>query len=110
MKYVIIDKEEAKKITGWETFMVDYEYRGVIPGYFCGYNFEVITRDGKIDFFSTTFTCLTPDELMNSDCEYYAEFIEDCGCKPTGRVIFRGYYTEGYDFDERETYYEIAEV
>ena len=41
---------------------------------------------------------------MNNNEGYYAYFLEDYGCVPTGRVIFRGYYTEEYDPYERESY------
>lgn len=102
MKYEIMDCVEAKKITGWHTDM-DQEYKGLIPGYLCGYNFEV-TKDGVTDFASCTFSYRTPDDLMNSNEDYYSDFLLDCGCIPTGRVIFRGYYTEEYDINERESY------
>ena len=102
MKYEIMDCVEAKKITGWHTDM-DQEYKGLIPGYLCGYNFEV-TKDGVTDFASCTFSYRTPDDLMNSNEDYYSDFLLDCGCIPTGRVIFRGYYQEEYDINERESY------
>ena len=102
MKYEILNCEEAKKITGWDTDM-DQEYKGLIPGYLCGYNFEV-TKNGVTDFASCTFSYSTPDDIMNSNEDYYSDFLLDCGCVPTGRVIFRGYYTEEYDINERESY------
>ena len=102
MKYEIMDCVEAKKITGWGTDM-DQEYKGLIPGYLCGYNFEV-TKNGVTDFASCTFSYSTPDDIMNSNEDYYLDFLLDCGCIPTGRVIFRGYYTEEYDINERESY------
>lgn len=102
MKYEIMDCVEAKKITGWDTDM-DQEYKGLIPGYLCGYNFEV-TKNGVTDFASCTFSYSTPDDIMNNNEDYYSDFLLDCGCIPTGRVIFRGYYQEEYDINERESY------
>ena len=102
MNYTIIDREEAKRITGWDTDM-DQEFKGLVPGYACGYNFEV-TKDGKTDFASCTFEYDTPDGVMNSG-GYYGDFLFDMGCEPTGRVIFRGYYREEYDPYEREAYF-----
>ena len=102
MKYVIIDREEAKRITGWTTDM-DQEFKGLVPGYACGYNFEV-TKDGKTDFASCTFEYDNPDGVMNGG-GYYGDFLFDMGCEPTGRVIFRGYYREEYDPYERDVYF-----
>ena len=44
MKYTIIDREEAKRITGWDTDM-DQEFKGLVPGYACGYNFGDVEVD-----------------------------------------------------------------
>lgn len=102
MKYEIMDCAEAKRITGWDIDM-DQEYKGLIPGYLCGYNFEV-TKNGVTDFASCTYSPCTPDDLMNNNRDYYSDFLQDCGCTPTGRVIFRGYYIEEYDINEHEEY------
>ena len=102
MKYVIIDCEEAKRITGWTTDM-DQEFKGLVPGYACGYNCEV-TKNGKTDFASCTFQYDIPDEVM-APGSFYPAFLFDMGCEPTGRVIFRGYYREEYDPYERDVYF-----
>lgn len=102
MNYTIIDREEAKRISGWESDM-NQEYKGVVPGYACGYNFEV-TKNGKTDFASCTFEYDTPDGLMSGDSSYN-NFLFDMGCNTTGRVIFRGYFREEYDPDEHENYF-----
>ena len=102
MKYEIMNCAEAKKLTGWNRDM-DQEYKGLIPGYACGYNFEV-TKDGVTDFESCTFEYDTPDGVM-APGSLYPDFLFDVGCEPTGRVIFRGYYTEEYDIEEREEYF-----
>ena len=102
MKQVIIDCEEAKRITGWTTDM-DQEFKGLVPGYACGYNFEV-TKDGKTDFASCTFQYDTPDEVM-APGSFYPDCLFDMGCEPTGRVIFRGYYREEYDPYEHDVYF-----
>ena len=102
MKYEIMNRVEAEKLTGWNTDM-DQEYKGFIPGYACGYNFEV-TKNGVTDFASCTFEYGTPDEVM-APGSFYPYFLFDMGCEPTGRVIFRGYYKEKYDINEREEYF-----
>lgn len=78
-------------------------YHGVIPGYSCGYNFEVKTRDGRIDFMSCTFDSREPEECAEDECQ--KDHMAFLGLTYTGRVIFRGYYEEHYDYEERESYY-----
>lgn len=59
---------------------------------------------GKILYFSVTFINGMPeieDEFMN----FYAH---DLGWELTGRVVFRGYYHEHYDIEDRDYYYTDA--
>lgn len=114
MKYVILNKEEAKKITGWENNM-DQSYHGPIPTLLCGYNFEVVCHRKDYtgpnpDFCSCTYYAGTPEELMSDNHEHYADFLSDMDLEPTGRVIFRGYYVERYDYEEHEEYVELVDM
>lgn len=79
------------------------EYHGVIPGYVCGYNFEVTDRNGRTDFMSCQFEYGDPSEVAQGESQTW--LMEDCGLTYTGRVAFRGYYEEHYDFEERDTFY-----
>lgn len=88
-------------VEGWDDCE---EFHGIIPGYACGYNFEVVTRDGRVDFMSCVFEHGTPSEVANGEFEQW--YMEDLGFTYTGRVVFRGYYEEHYDFEERDYYYK----
>lgn len=78
-------------------------YHGIIPGYHCGYNFEVKTRDGRVDFMACTFDTRSPEDFVED--EEQKDYMDYLGFVYTGRVIFRGYYEEHYDFEERDYYY-----
>jgi hypothetical protein len=91
----------------------DCEFHGVIPGYVCGWNVEA-TKDGKIDAASTVFTN-DYEEIRNPWSEEHwndlgiSEDLLNCnGWEATGNIVFRGYYSEHYDFEEREEYYKDA--
>ena len=86
-------------VEGWDC----EEYHGVIPSYACGYNFEVVTRTGKVDFMSCQFEYGTPSEVAMDEFQQF--LMEDYGFTYTGRVAFRGYYEEHYDYEERDSYY-----
>lgn len=86
------------------------DFHGVIPGYVCGFNLEVM-KDGKIGYGSTCFTN-DYEEILNpweNDVWNDLGISEDlCNCngwKATGNIVFRGYYTEHWDSCEREEYF-----
>lgn len=76
--------------------------RGYQPGLVRGYNVEVITHDGKLDWFSCEYIHSEPWEELFDD--FHMRWYAGCNCKPTGRISFRGYGREDYDPDERETF------
>ena len=90
-------------VDGWSC----EKFHGVIPGYACGYNFEVTDRNGRTDFMSCQFEYGTPAEVAMSEFEQWR--MENYGFTYTGRVAFRGYYEEHYDFEERDSYYTKVE-
>ena len=79
------------------------EFHGIIPGYHCGYNFEVKGRDGRVGFMSCQFETGTPEEVAED--EFQKWFMDNHGFTYTGRVVFQGYFEEHYDFEERDNYY-----
>ena len=80
----------------------NHEDFGRIPGLLRGYNIEVKTQKGTIDWLSAFFTELEPEDELNH--EWRIESRADWGFVPTGRITFRGYYEEFYDFEGREEY------
>lgn len=84
----------------WPTAQ-DHVDIGEIPGLMRGYNIEV-EKNGAIDWMSAEWIYGNPEEVFND--EYHVWSRNDWGLKPTGRITFRGYGTEDYDADERETF------
>ena len=112
MKTNVITMKEFLKRSGknWE-ITNDCEFHGVIPGYVCGFNLEV-EKDGKIDCGSCVFDN-DYEEIRNTLSDYNdlgisEELCSYNGWKPTGNIVFRGYFTEHWDFEEREFYYMDA--
>lgn len=105
MEFQIIKNSESN--TGYN--IPDKTYFGVIPGYYCGWQFEFKHADGRIDYSSVDFYPGTPEDYCNSWLEYGPDALftieRTHGWEPTGRVIFRGYYDHGYDWEEREDYF-----
>ena len=95
MKFSIIKNSEGPRYD-----ISDDIFTGIKPHMACGWQFE-LTRDGKTGWGSVEFHFGTADECAASMDEFWA-FM---GCKPTGRVVFRGYYSEEYDCEERDWYY-----
>ena len=98
MKYTIIKNSEST--TGYD--IPDEEFTGLRDSLLCGWSFEVINRDGKIGWATVRFVYGMPEDAV-ADASYYWDF---CGIKPTGTVVFRGYYREYYDCEERDWYVE----
>ena len=91
----------------------DCEFKGIISGYICGFNVEC-EKDGIIDCGSTCFTndyeeILNPNEnSVWNDLGISEDLLNLNGWKTTGNIVFRGYYIEDYDFEERDWYYTDA--
>ena len=75
---------------------------GYIPSLVRGYNIEVRTQDGNIDWMSCSYIHEDPEYYFNNG--YYPEFLADLNLVATGRICFRGYGVEYYDFEEREEF------
>ena len=113
LKTNVITLEDAvnKGLCTWEDENA-CEFHGVIPGYVCGFCVEMQNGDGKIQYTSCTFTN-DYEEIRNpykvKDYNYLG-LATDCaiGWEPTGNIMFRGYFREDYDLEEREYCYEDA--
>lgn len=91
----------------WSTAK-DFQDFGEKPGLVRGYNIEVKTRKGTIEWLSCEWFYGEPEEVFNDD--YHTWSRNDWGWTPTGRICFRGYGREEYDFEEREEYVVLVEV
>ena len=80
----------------------DFEDKGQQPGLLRGYNPEIVTKDGKIDFMSCIYIDGEPEEYFYG--EFYQSYLNNYGFKLTGRICFRGYGYEDYDPNEPDTY------
>ena len=79
---------------------------GPKPGLLRGYNIEVKDQKGVVDWMSAAFIYGKPEDTTGDGFNepWRIESRKDWGFEPTGRITFRGYYTEEYDFEERETF------
>ena len=82
----------------WTWQPVACEYVGIIPGYLCGFSVEMQKTDGSYGYSSFVYT----DDINGWDIERMVELCSHHGNKFTGRVVFGGYFTEYYDYEERE--------
>lgn len=80
----------------------NYEYKGQREGLVCGWNIEVLDIDGKPFWLSTEYVHLAPNKAFNDD--FHTWRCQDNCWKPTGRICFRGYGKEQFDYVDRETY------
>lgn len=85
----------------WST-AEDHTDIGEIHGMMRGYNIEVATKDGTVDWMSAEWIPGDPETVFND--EYHTWSRADWGLKPTGRICFRGYGEEEYDMEERDFY------
>ena len=85
---------------------------GPKPGLLRGYNIEVRNQKGVVDWMSMACTYDEPEGAFGDAFNepWRIESRKDWGLEPTGRITFRGYYTEEYDFEERETFIHEVEV
>ncbi len=78
----------------------NYVDNGHKEGYLRGYNVEVTTRKGKTDWMSCVWVRSIDDYVADPFTKLW---YQDLGVTPTGRVSFRGYGMEKYDYAERDT-------
>jgi len=86
----------------------DYTDFGFKPGLVRGYNIEVTISDGTAHWLSCAYFAESPEEYFND--EFHIWLYQEHGWNPTGRICFRGYGREEYDFEEREEYIVPVEV
>ena len=86
----------------------DYIDFGYKPGLVRGYNIEVRTKDGEMDWLSCCYIHEDPQEYFND--EFHLWMYKEHQWKPTGRICFRGYGREVYDPDEHDTFVIPVEV
>ena len=91
----------------WSTAK-DFQDFGVKDGLVRGYNIEVTTLNGITDWMSCEYIHGEPEDVFNDD--FHVWMLEDYGFTPTGRICFRGYGKEEYDWEEREEYVIPVEV
>ena len=86
----------------------DYVDFGPREGLVRGYNIEVKTQNGKLDWLSCTYIHEDPDRYFNDD--FHQWMYKEHQWTPTGRICFRGYGREEYDPEERDTFVIPMEV
>ena len=86
----------------------DYTDFGPKCGLVRGYNIEVITSKGVIDWMSCCYIHGEPEEYYSDD--FHTWMYQEHGFTPTGRICFRGYGREEYVCEEREEYVIPVEV
>lgn len=108
MKFEIITVGQFNKDhgTSWKDPMSSYV--GEIPGMCIGVTPEVRMADGSLDSESTTFIH-TIDELNDDFWEWHRNDMS-YKYKWTGRLVFRGYYSAHYDYEERDEYFKEERV
>lgn len=106
---ITIEEANHRSSKNW-TLNNDCDFHGIVDGYVCGFCVEAI-KDGKIGYGSCCFTN-DIEEILDPEYNNYwndlgisANLLELNGWTITGDIAFRGYYTEEYDFNEREEYY-----
>ena len=77
-----------------------YIDKGNIAGYLRGYNIEVTNSKGEVAWLSCEYIPGEPEDALND--EYHLWYRSDWGWVPTGRITFRGYYTEYWYAEERD--------
>lgn len=85
----------------WETAK-DFVDSGEKSGLVRGYNIEVKTSDGSLHWLSCEYFFGTPEDEFNN--EFHTWMYAEHGWTPTGRICFRGYGLEDYDYRDHETY------
>ena len=80
----------------------DFTDEGIKSGLVRGYNIEIKNAEGKVDWLSCAYIEGDPNVYFNDD--FHTWMYSDHGWTPTGRICFRGYGIENYDYEERDTF------
>ena len=86
----------------------DHKDLGYKPCLVRGYSIEVTNSKGVTDWMSCEYIHGDPEVEFNDD--YHTWSRGDWGLVPTGRICFRGYGREEYDFEEHETFITPVDV
>ena len=101
MKFEIIKNSESH--TGYQ--IEDQEFKGLIPGLCCGWQFEFIDSKGQYHYNSVTWEEESPEDYADRWQGYRGSWLYDLlpdDYTLTGRVIFRGYARR--DPEEKDYY------
>lgn len=98
---VFVITEYVKASSIWET-AEDFEDEGSYLGLVRGYNIEIKCSDGSVGWHSSNWIHEDPEVYFND--EFHRWYYQEHGWTPTGRICFRGYGEEEYDFEERDTF------
>lgn len=97
MKFNIIANSQST--TGYD--IPDEVFTGLRKGLLCGWSLEVVRDDGQTGWADVRYVYGMPEDAA-IEAQTYWDFM---GIKPTGNAVFRGYYDEVYDVEEREWYF-----
>ena len=81
--------------------------KGFIAGYVRGYNIEVKLTDGSTEWLSSEWIENDPEIEFNDD--FHQFYFKEHQWIPTGRICFRGYAIQRYDYEERDYYVELVD-
>lgn len=81
--------------------------KGMAPGLVRGYCVEVKLSDGRTDWWSCEWIQGEPETEFNDD--FHTWMWREHRVTLTGRICFRGYGVEEYDFEERDTFVNMIE-
>ena len=112
--FTIIKNSESK--TGYQ--IEDKEFKGLIPGLCCGWQYEYSNDKGEITYSSVSWEEESPEDYAYRWLDNGRSWLESSlGCgfgetdwRFTGRVIFRGYAESFYDPEERDWYVKEVDV
>lgn len=115
---VTVDTVIAEGKYTWNKGENDIEFHGALNGYSMGFCIEVQKADGTFAYSSVIFlnnwdkfdTISLVDSAEDDywSLDHISSVADMClhdGNKVTGRLVFRGYFTEQYDVLEREEYF-----
>lgn len=102
-KFEIIKNSESN--TGYQ--IEDKEFKGIIPGVCCGWQYEYIDSEGHIAYSSVTYCDESAEDYAyrwtdDNGRSWLLDGLNRNDYDFTGRVIFRGYGYEYYDAEERD--------
>lgn len=102
MKFEIIKNSESH--TGYQ--IEDQEFKGLIPGLCCGWQYEFIDATGQYHYSSVSWEEESAEDYADRwqgyDGRSWLYDLLPSDYQMTGRVIFRGYAESYYDSEVRD--------